>query len=185
MSMHPTRNLFKEFPNRVFVESGSYRGDGIQLAIDAGFKDIYSIDIDETNTKYCMDRFGMRGSNSMGFTEGHLIVVATKDSARDLQSIIETESEPITFWLDAHAQHLEDEPEFPNPYPLLKELEQIGRHPIKRHTIMIDDILHLTHPDITGWTRETIEEALLKINPDYRLSYYANPVRDNILIAHI
>lgn len=177
MSMHPTRNLFKEFPNRVFIETGAYRGDGVQLAIDAGFEEIISMDAVSENIQFCHNRFGWNPDGPIHIVLG--------DSAEKLCDWLMFYKESITFWLDAHAQYLEDEPEYDNPYPLLAELEQISRHAIRTHTILIDDILHLTHPDITGWSRETIEEALRLINPDYQFTYYANPVKNNILVAHI
>lgn len=173
--MHPTRNLFKEFPNRVFVETGSYRGDSIQLAMEAGFETIVSMDIDPSNTDICCERFKDKQEVSL----------LTGDSATKLLEAILHIDESITLWLDAHAQYLEDEPEFPNPYPLLAELEQIRQHNINTHTIIIDDILHLTHPDVTGWSRGTIELALKNINSDYKFTYYANPVKNNILVAYV
>lgn len=184
MSMHPTRNLFKEFPNRVFFETGTFRGDGVQLAIDAGFEKIYTMDIDASHASFLRSRFQIKDFDELLMSK-HEEEFLFADSAEYLYYAISKIKVPITFWLDAHAQHLEDEPEFRNPYPLLKELEQIARHPIKTHTILIDDILHLTHPDITGWTRETIESALKAINPEYKFTYFANPVKNNILVAHV
>lgn len=175
MSMHPTRNLFKEFPNRVFVETGSYRGDSIQLAIEAGFETIVSMDIDPSNTNLCCERFKDKPEVSL----------LTGDSATKLLEAILHIDEPITFWLDAHAQYLEDEPEFPNPYPLLAELTQIQQHPVKTHTIIIDDILHLTHPKVTGWDMADIIDALYSINERYKIELFANPVKNNILVAHV
>jgi hypothetical protein len=146
------------------------------LAIDAGFQTIISMDVDPANTEFCFQRFGTSHAG---------INLLTGDSATGLMEVILDIEQPITFWLDAHAQHLENEPEYPNPYPLLDELDQIREHPINTHTIMIDDILHLTHPEITGWTRETIENELKRINPAYKLTYFANPVKNNILVAHL
>lgn len=42
-------DLFKKFKNncRVFVETGTFTGNGIQRAFDAGFETIYSCDINK------------------------------------------------------------------------------------------------------------------------------------------
>lgn len=175
MSMHPTRNLFKEFPNSVYVETGAYTGDSIQLALDAGFDTIISLDIDKISVEHCNRRF----------VEKNGVWIIQGDSAYELWPLIEKFEVSITFWLDSHSQLLEDEPESLNPFPLLNELKQIGRHHIKNHTIIIDDILILTHPDVTDWTKQDIEAAIMAINPAYKIEYFANPVRNNILVAHV
>lgn len=181
MSMHPNRNLFKEFKNRVFVETGSYRGDGIQLALDADFQIIKSVDIDANNIRFSFNRFESMAWSDQG-KELHLV---EGDSAYKLESMIRDINEPITFWLDSHWQMFEKEPKGQNPWPLLAELSQIRSHPIKTHTIIIDDMLVLTHPGVTGWTKELIEQHLLWINPAYQFEYFSNPVIDSILVAHV
>jgi hypothetical protein len=175
MSMHPDRNLFAEYKNRVMIETGTHRGDGIKLALDAGFEKIYSIDNDPEAERFCNLRF-RRDPN---------IKLFTGDSADLLWDMIKDINEPITFWLDAHSQYLEDEPASPNPWPLLKELELIARHPIKTHTMLIDDILILTHKWTTGWDYEEIKARLYLINPKYKLELFANPVKNNLLVAHV
>lgn len=174
MSMHPERNLFKEFPNPYYVESGAYAGDSIQLAIDAGFIDIRAIEIDSDLVRQCRKRFV---DQPVSVFEG--------DSSEILWDVIEDIEEPITFWLDAHTQYLEGEQEGEHPWPLFHELAQIIKHPIKTHTIMIDDILILTHKWTTGWDYEEIKARLYLINPDYKLELFANPVKNNLLVAHV
>ena len=179
MSLPPSYNLLSKYPKRYFVESGSYRGDAIQQALDAGFQQIRSMDIDKENVVFCHNRFDLYRSKCPN------ILVRQGDSSKDFFQLFGGVQEPITFWLDAHSQLFEDEIEMGNPFPLLMELEQIARHPVKTHTILIDDILVLTHPDVTGWSRKTIEDAILAINPVYRFEYVANPVKNNLLIAKV
>ena len=182
MSLPPNKNLLAEYPNRYFVETGSYRGDAIQLALEAGFTDIRSIDIDPENTKFCKYRFDLipRIDQVM-----HPIKLYTGDSAFQLWDMIKDIPEPITFWLDSHSQLFEDEPVLGEDFPLLWELLQITKHPVKTHAILIDDILMMTHPDVTGWCRKDIEDKLLLINPAYKFQYVANPVKNNLLIATV
>lgn len=181
MSMHPTRNLFAEFKgnNRVFVETGTYRGDGIQLAIDAGYEKIISIDIDPSAFDFCMSRFNMINEPKPW------LKLYQGDSANCLAGLINFIDEPITFWLDSHWQMLEGTEPGANPFPLVKELIQIGQHPIKSHTIIIDDIMVLTHPATTNWSKKMIEQGIKNINPKYKIEYFANPVINNILVANL
>lgn len=181
MSLPPNRKLFEELKGacKVMVETGSYRGDAIQQAVDAGFECIHSIDIELDNLKFCESRFNLLYDP----IAAKRIRLHHGDSALILNEIIDVYETPILFWLDSHSQLLEGEPEYPNPFPLLAELEIIAAHPIKTHTIIIDDILHLTHPDVTGWSRRDIEDALSKINPSYKFEYLANPVKNNLLVV--
>lgn len=188
MSIHPYRNYFKEFKgnHNILVETGSYKGDGIVLAMQAGYKRILSMDIDGANIAHCQDRFELipDDTNKRPAKNGHINVTCA-DSAIGLLKMMKYVNEPAMIWLDAHSQLFDDEPPAVNPFPLLMELEQLKKHPVKTHTILIDDILILTHPDVTGWSKDVIENALLMINPAYKLTYLSNPVVNNILMAHV
>lgn len=187
MSMHPNRNLFAEYKNkhRVFIETGTYRGDGIALAMAAGFERIISIDIDEQNTEFCKSRFDFRKND--GIIGRSRITLVTGSSPRVLPEILSEIREPCLFWLDAHAQYLEGEADFEDDYPLLDELEIIYHWGRKGSTIMVDDMLHLTHPEVTGWTKERVELAVLHAVGPVRaqIEYFANPVRNSILVAYV
>lgn len=188
MSMHPTRNYFHEFKTGVlFIETGSYRGDGIQLAIDAGFEEVVSMDNDPENVNFCRSRFNLRshGSQAIGNVGECKVTVLFGDSAVDLWNVLEWYDEPATIWLDAHWQMLEGTEPGPNPWPLLKELQQIRQHLVKTHTILIDDLLMMTHPGVTGWDYKLIYDALRVVNRNYKFRLLANPVIDNLLVAHV
>ena len=179
MSLPPNKNLLKEFPNPVYVESGVWRGDSIQQAIDAAFQTIIGIDNDQECIDFCFDRFTLVQHLK------HHINLNKGDSATDLWPLIKFIDKPITFFLDAHWQILEGTEKGKYPFPLMMELGQIAKHPIKKHTIIIDDILYLTHPDITGWTLSDIIRQIQYINPDYQTKLIANPVINNMLVAWI
>jgi hypothetical protein len=189
MSMHPDRNLFKEFKGNhtVFCETGSYRGSGIQLALDAGFKNIISIDIDPANIDFCMNRFDLyRGIDSPDAD----IQLFCGDSALCLGELLKDINEPCMFWLDAHAQHLEGEELGENPFPLMMELQQIQDRGIPGSTIIIDDILHLTHEAIVPWKRHEIQMmAMLAVqagrNAIVQTQMFANPVKDSIMLCRL
>lgn len=184
--MHPSKNYFKDYKgdHKIFIETGSHIGNGIDLAMQAGYERILSMDIDGANVAHCQERFELIPDDKKPAQNDHINVICA-DSATGLLKFMKYVNEPAMIWLDAHSQLFDDEPPSDNPFPLLKELEQLRKHPIKTHTILIDDILMLTHPDVTGWNKETIENALLMINPAYKLTYLSNPVVNNILMAHV
>jgi hypothetical protein len=91
-------------------------------------------------------------------------------SEEQLWNMIEDVRQPMTLWLDAHysagitAKGSENS-------PILKELRIIGRHPIKTHTILIDDRRQVGTADFDFITEEQIKAAILAINPAYQISY--------------
>ena len=161
------RELFERYPNPVFIETGSYLGDGIQAAHEAGFETIYSIELSENLYNYCRAVYG--------YCPGvHLIC---GDSAIELANILKEIHEPVTFWLDSHYSGgatamgaIES--------PLLQELEVISRHEIKTHTILIDDMRCWTM-EIHGFNTQSLVERISRINTDYWFQYEDG--RDNKL----
>lgn len=178
MSLPPNRNILKDYPNRVFVETGSYRGDAIEAAIDANFGRIVSIDIDADQIKFCKHRFDLFREPRAG------LKLIEGNSAVCLWDAIKHIDEPVTFWLDSHWQMLDGTEPGSNPFPLLDEIEQIGRHHIKRHTILIDDMLIMQF-NITGYDIGLIKTRIEKINRDYKFTMIANPVINGIMACTV
>jgi len=178
MSLPPSYNLLKQYPNPVFCETGIWRGDSIQQAIEAGFPNIIGLDNDQTAIDFCKQRFA-------DVKPSDLIGLYLADTAYGLWGTIQFIKEPTTFFLDAHWQLIEGTDPGENPFPLMNELLQIRAHDIKTHTIIIDDLLYLTHPKITGWTLNEIKEAICRINIAYEFEEIANPVINNMLVAWI
>lgn len=168
MSLHPDRNYFKEFKGdcTTFVETGTFKGDGMNAARDAGFLTIHSIDIiqHEQLHKY----------NGVGIWKRYI-----DDSPVVLQWLLPTIKEPYMIWLDAHSQMTEDEPD---NYPLFRELDVIAQVQHRPKVILIDDFLYMTHPWVTGWVPNSIIHRLRDLG--YKMQYLPNPVKNNILYAH-
>lgn len=176
MSLPPSYNLLKQHPNDIYIEAGVFRGDSIQLAMDAGFERIIGIELFQEHIDFCRMRFCGRMEN---------VQLLQGDSAELLWPAIRTTRKCITFFLDSHSQLLEGEQPMKNPFPLLKELEQIRKHPVKNHTLIIDDYLYLTHQKVTGWVNGEIEAAIMAINPEYKIEYVANPIIGNLIVATV
>lgn len=166
---------FSEFLNSVFIETGTFGGDSAQKALDVGFRMVRSIDNDPICVKDARRRFA----------KDKRVTIYLGSSAQDLWSMIHDIQEPITFWLDAHVYppRIDGGPNC----PLMEELEQIKKHPIKTHTILIDDLHCCGSASFDYYTREDLIRKILEINPNYTISYRAGgddgEYPNNVMVA--
>lgn len=83
----------KRFGPKVFVETGTYRGDTVKAMLLSGlFAEIHSIEIYEDRAKRAEKRFASFGN----------IHCWHGDSGELLPGILSKIDKPILFWLDAH-----------------------------------------------------------------------------------
>jgi hypothetical protein len=187
-----TPELLRKYKNDYFVETGTYLGDGVRAALAAGFSQIASIEI-------AAELFRI---NREAFRENKNVRLSLGNSEAILLKVIRRIKKPITFWLDAHYSGGITGKGMSNS-SVMKELEIIGRHPIKTHTILIDDIRHfgknyLFHDDLKALTEEErkvflfedievedLQKALMKINPDYQFRFEDGNTRADILAAFV
>lgn len=167
------KNLFQKYLNPVFIETGSWHGDGIQAALDSGFKTIYSIELGMDLFINCKKRFE-------GISNVHLL---QGDSGIILSKLLKDIVEPATFWLNGHYSggdtvlgNLDS--------PLMQELNAIGDHWIKTHTLIIDDLRCWTIGS-HGFDTMTIMKKILSINPSYKITFEEGHAQNDILIAKI
>ena len=150
---------FKRFAPKVFVETGTFRGDGIQSALDDGFEFVYSIELDPWLFQKAHERF----------ENNDKVLVIRGDSSRVLKYLILPE--PCVFYLDAHWSGFGSE----TPLPLLGELETIGKRP-PGDVVVIDDMRLMGKKSVSGedgtdWPkaefdfREATLEAITKACP--------------------
>jgi hypothetical protein len=174
--MPSTLNLFRRHNyNPIFVETGSYAGEGIKNAIFAGYPSIHSVELTDKYYQYCKSYFKYNAN----------INLHHGDSLVELPSILRKINQPCTFWLDAH--YSGGDTNFVNSLtPLMKELEIIKNHHIKTHTILIDDLREWSRdfPAI-GFGIEDIKAKILEINPNYIFSVADGHVAGDILVAEI
>lgn len=168
---HPKSTLslevLKKYSNNVFLETGSNMGEGIQIAIDAGFKRIISFDIEEKYVNICKNRFISNNS----------VQVFLGDSGTDIYKFISDINESITFWLDGHGYY---------SVPLLNELEQINKHHLKNHTILIDDVRMFSNDLWNNLSQESVLNKIKQINDKYIFSYEDSfNAKNDILVAKI
>lgn len=167
---------FSKYPNKFFVETGTYRGDSLFHALTSGsFDQLFSVEIQSGLYEHCKRRFADQEN----------VKVFHGDTIDILPQILEKIDAPATFWLDGH---------YTGVYagsgsikcPLLLELEIIKKHPIKTHTLLIDDVPSFGTEDFSYVTKEQIIEKLFAINPHYHLSIQDRGTCPNqVLVASI
>jgi len=172
--------ILRKYPNRYFVETGTFMGEGVQYALKAAFPNIISLELGEDLARNAQQLF--QQNNNVKIIQGDVQYILW-DAIKDIQ-------EPITFWLDGHYS---GGPTVKSdiPDPIIRELRIIERHPVKTHTILVDDIRLYKE---NGWpwtdgsvpiTLEEIRSALKVINPDYKYSLEDGYVKEDILVAHL
>ena len=166
---------FRKYTNQWFVETGSYYGDGIECALSAGFTSIFSIEITETFYNYCKERFKNESKVRLFFG----------DSVMKLWEVIQPIWGPATFYLDGHWDIDPNETRGLLDFPLLRELDIIATHPIKTHTIIIDDVRLIN----TLWNLglDKVIEMIYKINPKYKIHYEDGDAgrKNDVLVATV
>ncbi len=174
--MPSNTQVFKKYTNnKIFIETGSFIGDGIQQALDAGFSKVISIELSDKYFSICKNRF----SNNSN------VIIVKGDSFKVLPEIIKNINEPITFWLDGH-HSCEDTALGEHWAPLMQELDVINEHSIKTHTILIDDMRCWEEPNpVHGFYKEDIFNKLKEINTYYQFTFEDGHEKNDILVAHL
>lgn len=168
------KNFFDRFPNAYFVETGSYKGAGIEAALKAGFSEIHSIELAQHFYEHCRKRF--ESNPQVHLWHG--------DSASLLEKVISSINQPITFWLDGHYSG-GDTAKGKTNTPILSELNAIKKHPIKTHTILIDDVRNFNTEIHDNIPLKVIIIKIRSINPKYKISFEKGYVDNDILVAEI
>lgn len=176
---------------KVFVETGTYLGDTVQLALDAGYEIIHTIEVDQGMYDKCYDRF----------KDNPKVKLWLGDSVDLIPKIAEELTEPATFWLDAHASGPLTGGKYA-PCPLVLELNAIcGKKKIKitqngsesyfekssidTHTIMIDDRRLFGSAEWGHVQEKQIMNILNNINSNYNIYYLDGHQANDIICATV
>jgi len=159
-----------KYNNNYFVETGTYRGDTIQLLLDTNNnkpQHILSIELSPTLHEFSYKRFEQFNN----------IKIINGNTKYDLYKNIKDISENITFWLDSHwSDNVNVVSDVKTICPILYELDQIKEHAINTHTIIIDDIRLMNNStnEYEGFNVSIINiiNKLLQINKNYNIKYY-------------
>ena len=152
MSRSLTRNSMEKYPAKYFVETGSYTGGGIQVAIYMGYEIIFSIESDEIFYNAC----------KRNFKKNQNITLILGNSGEELGKVLENIHEKAVVFLDAHSMEYN---------PILEELNALKENRFKEHIIMIDDKREFKRGVWPEITVDLLLEKLLEINPNYTITY--------------
>jgi hypothetical protein len=168
---------FKKYKNKIFVESGTFLGNGLQCALDAGFEKCYSIEIHE----HLFDKATIRFQTEI---KNNRCKLFHGDSGQLLMQIIKDLDSKATFWLDAHISSNYGDKLGKN-CPILDELDLIGFSNLKTHTILIDDLNCFGKSAHDYITIDQVKNAILNINSNYQFDLLDAATSKNILVAFI
>jgi hypothetical protein len=122
----------------VFIETGTFMGDGVQYAIESEFNSIHSIEIDNE----------LFNNVNLKFKNNHNVVIHNGHSINVLNDLLEKINQNVFFWLDAHFPgadahkvSYDNEKDINVRAPLEGEIEIIQKR-IKKNkdTLIIDDL---------------------------------------------
>lgn len=157
-----------------FVETGTYHGDTVWIALEAGFKTIHSIELNEHLYQNAVTMFSQKPE----------VKIWNGDSTDCLKKILQTLHGPATFWLDAHASG-------PMPggksggSPVLDELNLIKEYGIQTHSIFIDDRRLFGSSEWSGVKEEDAMKIIKDINPEYKIHFLDGHIEKDVVCATV
>lgn len=170
--------LFKKYPNKCFIETGTYYGTGTRQAIDAGFEEIHTIEVHRPAYEIALQ-------NLKDYTFVHCYLGS---SLEKLKEILPSLNKRCTFWLDSHYTGPTsgfDEKIGQAQCPICMELDIIKEHNIKDHTILIDDINNPGLEDFEDDRIRNIKSKCLEINSNYKFKYDNGAGNLDVLVVYL
>lgn len=165
--------LKKHKSNNILIETGSYFGEGIKAALEAGFDKIISIELSEKYYNICKNLY--HNNRNVELIHG--------DSFDILPLILKNIDQPITFWLDGHYSG-GDTAIGKLSSPLIQELIAIESSSIKNHTLIIDDMrCWANENDGINFSQKDIIYHIYQINKNYKIIYADNIFSDGVMFA--
>lgn len=171
--------VLEKYPNRVFVGTGMRNYVTIARAINAGFKEILSLEEDlllVEHKKYLVPK-------DKNFHNYH---AHQGNPGTDLYKLITPIQEQMTIFLSSY---LPCPDSMSQKNTILEELDQIAKHNIHTHTILIEYIQHASTSFFGNVTLDSIKSKLLKINPSYQFKLekggHLEKEENAVLVAHI
>lgn len=148
-----------------FIETGTREGNTLAWAVELGAHPAYSVEVVPERFRKAKARFAKLPG----------VEVVEGDSVGFLKKVLKKISVSAVFWLDAHTK---------TECPILEELDVIASHQVKTHTIMIDDLRCFSDRRWKVSLTEVVA-AVLRVNPNYRLTTEDGYVPGDILVAKV
>lgn len=171
-----TENVLKKYITEIFIETGTYLGDSVNLALRLGFNKVISVEINKDLYDANINKFKSEIYNGK-------VELYNGDSLLVLDEIISKLDKKTTFWLDAHY-------DFGisglKKCPLYEELLSIKKSKINDHIILIDDVRCFGNGNWgEGISLNGVIEHIMSINSDYIIEFENGIVPNDILVAKI
>jgi len=170
--------LLSKYKNEVFIETGTNTCGGVKTALECNFNKVISIEIDRVKQEANIESL-------KSFINSGKLNLIIGDVIDEFPKVIEQLNDRATFFLDAHWDF---GVKGKTVCSLDYELDIIGNHHIKNHTILIDDrrCFLPEHHWGSGITEDKIINKLMSINANYKIIYEDNTVAKNdIIVAYI
>jgi hypothetical protein len=176
--------VFAKYRRPTFVETGTCRGCGVAVALEGGAEQVRSVELHPPLFEFSRARH--EGNDRVQIVEGR--------SEDCLAEMIRDLDEPALFWLDAHwsdpstgGSGRVNDRVFS---PVMGELAAIAAHPIRTHTILIDDLRIFAIGGYVDKDWNPISEADLRrtiqaINPAYGFTLEPGHVPNDVLAARV
>jgi len=177
--------LITQYMNPVFIETGTFDGGGVIVALEAGFPYVCSVEIDKgfyqraievITEHFPLGEEAVTIDDEDGFItmlflkSGQTVELFLGESTKFLALVTETQEQPYTFWLDAHYGNTPTVGK--ELVPLLTELDIISKNCVIGSKFLVDDrrLMGTDGPWKTV-TEEVILKKLLEINPKFVTEY--------------
>lgn len=165
--------------NTIFIETGTFQGQGVNRALQMGYKKIHSIELDSELFKFC----------SKKFKDNQNVTIYQGDSGIVLENVLKNITESATVFLDAHYCGVGSNTGLGEVWiPIEKEITALKNHSINTHIIIVDDLdaMDNSHFDKNSgkWVGspglEFILNSLIEINPHYKIQTFK---KENQIVA--
>ena len=162
-----SHGVLEKYPNLIFITTGIGPCISIARAFNANFEEVYGIEEDPVLVEHSNHVIPMYFKDSM-LRRTKKVQVFHGETIAKLNELINNINQPITFLLSSYRPDLDN---LNQPNIILEELEQIKYHPIKTHTILIENV-HLADTPLFGNIElNKLFDSLLKINPYYKFNF--------------
>jgi hypothetical protein len=155
------KQLTKRFKCRVFVETGTYRGDMLE-AMTPHFERLYSIELSAELYQRAKERF----------RENRRVELIHGDSGLELGKVLQRVKQPALLWLDGHYSGGVTAKSERDP-PIFAELGHIFASETSEHLVVIDDArcfgAHPGYPsveDLCGFIKTHRPTAQIEVECD-------------------
>lgn len=162
--------VLEKYVNDNFVETGTYHGEAVELALSLGFNNVYTVDVNPDFIK----------AVKATYAKDKRVTVNQGSSPDFLAKILPQVKGTITFWLDAHPL-ITPMTLFGAEFPLIRELlvlqSTLGSG---KHVILIDDLRTFSNEE-----SEILKLVVRQIWPAATISLENGIATDDVLCCRL